>query len=101
MSAHMCVWWGERGGKKEKVQEWTLIPVPLPRDQLDLHLPDILFHSGIKVDFTEAWRGIQRGGRTQRKCVMMSVVAGAAFGQFGLLSAEEMELFFFFRASQM
>lgn len=73
--------------KKKRVHEWTLIPAPPPRDKLGLHLVDILFHSGIKVDFTETWRGIQRGSRTERKCVMMSAVTGAAFGQFGLLAA--------------
>lgn len=89
------------GGGGGGGHSWTLILAPPPRDELGLHLVDILFHSGIKVDFTEAWGGIQRGSRTERKCVMMSVVTGAAFGQFGLLAAlrrgdgELRPLFFF------
>lgn len=91
MCTHACL--VKKKKKKKKFYEWTLIPAPPPRDKPGLHLVDTLFRSRIKVDFTEAWRGIQRGSRTERKCVMMSVVTGAAFGQFRLLA------FFFFHAS--
>lgn len=74
-------WWGGWGGGSTSGHSFRR------HHELGLHLVDILFHSGIKVDFTEAWGGIQRGSRTERKCVMMSVVTGAAFGQFGLLAA--------------
>lgn len=51
----------------EKIQEWTLIPTITPREQLSWHLVAILSHSGLKLDFMEAWRRIQRGSRTERK----------------------------------
>lgn len=63
MCAHMRV--SLRLG--EKVQEWTLIPTPPPREEFCVHLVAILSHGGIKTDFMEAWRGIQRGSRTERK----------------------------------
>jgi len=57
MCAHMRV--SFRVG--EKVQEWTL------REGLSVHMVAILSQGGIKADFREAWRGIQRGRRTERK----------------------------------
>lgn len=44
-------------GGGEKVHEWTLIPASPLRDEPDLHLVDILFHSRIKVDLTENLEG--------------------------------------------
>lgn len=80
---HTCAFGWEWRGVHETAICWTLTP---PRDKLGLHLLDILSRSGVKVDFTEAWRGIQRGSRTERKHVMTSAVTGAAFGQFRLLA---------------
>lgn len=86
MCAHMRV--SLRAG--EKVQEWTLIPSPPPREGLSVHLVAILSRSRIKTDFTEAWGGIQRGRRTERrrkkKCIMIYVVTAMTFGQLWLLA---------------
>lgn len=74
MCAHMRVWWKKKKEGGGGVYERTLIPAPPPRDELGLHLVDTLFPSGIEVDSTEARRGIQRGGRTERKGGRMCVV---------------------------
>lgn len=87
MCAHMRVWW-------KKVHKWTLILAPPPREELALHLVDILFHSGIKVDFTEAWGGIQRGSHTEKMRNDARLLESPGYARRSAEEMENCELFF-------